>query len=239
LAALADLPDSPLGVAFSGGLDSSVLLHALGQRCPDRLQALHVDHGLQPESAAWAADCQARASAWGLRCQVLRVRVERAPAESLEAAARRARFRALAEALGAGSLLALAQHREDQAETVLLRLLRRAGPRGLAAMRRHSTSAEGLRLWRPLLDLPRAALADYAARHGITGVVEDPMNLDPRFDRVLLRREVMPVLAGRWPDAAASLAASAALLAADDLGREAATRLALARCRGLDPASLL
>lgn len=237
-AALQTLPETALAVAFSGGLDSSVLLHALARRCPDRLEALHVDHGLQANSARWADVCRARAASWGIACRVLQIEVDPAHPGGLEAAARAARYQAMTAALSPGTRLALAHHREDQAETVLLRLLRRAGPRGLASMRGLRPGEHGVWIWRPLLDLPRAALQDYARRHGIEAI-DDPMNHDTRFDRVYLRRVVLPALQARWPDSAGALAGSAALLAADDRRREAELTRALARCRGLDPRTLL
>jgi tRNA(Ile)-lysidine synthase len=238
LAALADAPEAPLAVAFSGGLDSSVLLHALCRAAPGRVEALHVNHGLQPDAAAWADHCRAQAAAWGVSFRVLSARVDPTAPGGLEAAAREARYRALAEALAPGSVLVLAHHREDQAETVLLRLLRRSGPHGLAGMRGHGLSAQGLRLWRPLLELPRTALRRYAIEQQIQAL-DDPMNHDPRFDRVHLRQRVLPALRERWPDADAALASSAALLEADQQRRGLALRQALARCRGLDPAALL
>jgi tRNA(Ile)-lysidine synthase len=153
-----------------------------------------------------------------------------------EAAARSARLAAFAEELRPGEWLALAHHQDDQAETLLLRLLRASGGHGVAAMRDVREFAAG-RLWRPLLALPRAKLRDYAQAHGLRWI-EDPSNASDAFDRNFLRRHVMPVLAGRWPHAAASLARSAALLAedADLLAQETARRLAL--LQGLDPGVL-
>lgn len=234
--ALAELPEGPLWVAFSGGPDSSVLLHALARRRPPALAAVHVDHGLHGQSAAFAARCQQLAAAWGVRCEVLRIEV--AGSGGLEAAAREARYRALAGFLPAGAVLALAHHRDDQAETVLLRLLRGSGGRGLAAMRTWAVSTSGLALWRPLLALPRAAVLDYARRHGL-GTLDDPMNLDLRFDRVFLRQHVLPQLERRRPGAAAAIARSARLLAAEDRLRENLIGDALAQCRALAPSSLL
>lgn len=238
LHALDPLPDEPVVVAFSGGMDSTVLLHALQRRGARALSAIHVDHGLQAAAGGWAAHCRALVARWSIPLQVVRAEIDPASPGGLEAAAREARYAALAAALPPGALLALAHHQDDQAETVLLRLLRRAGPRGLSAMQSRSQGAAGLQLWRPLLGLPRASLLDYADRHGLPRL-DDPMNADPRFDRVFLRREILPMLTARWPQAPAALAASAALLGAarERQGRE--LRQALARCRGLDPASLL
>lgn len=238
LRALACLPDLPLAVGFSGGMDSSVLLHALAGLRRGQVQAVHVDHGLDPQSTRWAAHCQSQAASWGVPCQILRVQVDPRHPGGLEAAARQARYQAIAEVLGPDAVLVLAHHLEDQAETVLLRLLRRAGPRGLAAMRRRAAAPGGLQLWRPLLGLSRTELADYAAQQQIAHL-DDPMNADCRFDRVWLRRQVLPLLGQRWPDASLALADSAALLADEDDAREVDGRQALAACRGLDPHTLL
>lgn len=238
LTALDALPDLPLAVGFSGGRDSSVLLHALSLQRPGRVIALHVDHGLQAASASWAEHCAAQAAGWGVPCRILRVSPAGDHPGGLEAAARQARYQAFADALGPGSILVLAHHQEDQAETVLLRLLRRAGPHGLAAMRPEAPGPGGIRLCRPLLGLPRAALLDYADSRQIA-FVDDPMNADSRFDRVFLRRQVLPTLQARWPDAARALAESAALLAGEDARRDSECQTALATCRGLDPDTLL
>jgi tRNA(Ile)-lysidine synthase len=143
--------------------------------------------------------------------QVLRVHVDHASGRGPEDAARAARLQAFRAALGASDVLALAHHRDDQAETVLLRLLRGAGGDGLAAMRRRSRLGT-LHLWRPLLDLPRTALHEHATVHALNWI-EDPSNADARYDRNFLRHRVMPVLAERWPHATRNLARSAALLA--------------------------
>jgi len=230
-------PGCPVRVAFSGGMDSTVLLHWLASSPGVRaggLRVLHVDHGLHPDSAAWAAHCAAFCRALGLDFESRRVAVRDAGG-GLEAAARDARHAALAEGLQPGERVALAHHRDDQAETVLLRLLRGAGD-GLAAMRPLRRAGEGW-LWRPLLAVPRAALADYARAQGLAWV-EDPSNALEHADRNFLRRQVLPKLAERWPQASAGLARSAALLAtqADLLADEDARRLA--QVQGLDPATV-
>lgn len=236
---LATLPAGPIAVAFSGGLDSSVLLHALAALDAVRargLRALHVDHALQDESTDWAARCQRVAAALGVACTTLRIDVARGSGLGLEAAARRARHAALQSELRDGEILAFAHHRDDQAETVLLKLLRGAGPEGLAAMRPLRRFGRG-HAWRPLLPLPRAALRGYAEHHGL-GWVNDPSNADPLFDRNYLRLDVLPRLRKRWPEADASIAQSANWVrtAADYIDAEA--RLALARVQGGDPTTL-
>ncbi len=146
-----------------------------------------------------------------VRCRVLDVVVAPAPDESLEAAARAARYGALAAELAQGELLLTAHHQEDQLETVLLALMRGSGVRGLAAMR-PAMPWQGSLLLRPLLGVARAELESYAQRHGLAWS-EDPTNLDERFDRNFLRRRVLPLLRERWPAAAATAGRSAALLA--------------------------
>ena len=230
-------PGCPVRVAFSGGMDSTVLLHWLASSPAVRaggLRAMHVDHGLQPDSAAWAVRCADECARLGVAFESRRVAVRDA-GDGLEAAAREARHAALAEGLQPGERVALAHHRDDQAETVLLRLLRGSGD-GLAAMRPLRRFGAGW-LWRPLLDEPREALARYAREHGLAWI-EDPTNALPHADRNFLRLEVMPRLAGRWPGAAAGLALGAAHLAtqADLLAGEEARRLA--QVQGLDPSTL-
>lgn len=212
------LPDEAAGaaiiVALSGGLDSSVLLHGLAAQPVIRrrgLRALHVHHGLQPEADAWAAHCRALCAALDVALEVRRVEVDHDAGIGLEAAARAARHAAFAEALGGGGIIALAHHRDDQAETFLLRALRSSGPEGLAAMRPWRRFAAGW-MWRPLLGQPRARLEAWARAHGLDWI-EDPANLDPAHDRSFLRTRLMPLLRERWPAADEAFARSAALCA--------------------------
>lgn len=198
-------------VAYSGGMDSHVLLHALAA-LRDALgvpvAAVHVNHGLQADAARWEAHCRAVCAGLGLACASLSVDARAARGDSPEAAARAARYRALAEWLPEGHCLLTAQHRDDQAETLLLQLLRGAGVHGLAAMPEYGEFAAGTRL-RPLLDMPRAALHAYAEHEGLHWV-SDPSNFDTGYDRNYLRHQVLPALAARWPAATASLARGAA-----------------------------
>ena len=215
-----------LVVAHSGGPDSLALLLAAAQLAPAmgfRLRALHVHHGLHADADRWAAQACAQACALALPCDVLRVTV--AQTASLEGAARRARYDALAEALATDEALLLGHHQDDQAETLLLRLMRGAGMHGLSGMRAvsHWQRPGGVMpRWRPWLGLPRAALARWLSRamacqtsHGasLQEPVQDPANQDPRFDRTLLRHQVLPLLQTRWPQATAQLARSALQLA--------------------------
>jgi tRNA(Ile)-lysidine synthase len=236
--ALAPLHGRRLLVGFSGGMDSTVLLHALaasGQAFAG-LRAIHVDHGLHADSARWARHCQDTCDALGVELQLQRVRV-RTRGKGLEAAARDARLAAFAAALDAGETLVLAQHRDDQAETLLLRLLRGAGSDGLGAMRAARGFAAGT-LARPLLELPRARLHDYAIAQGLAWL-DDPSNADLRHDRNHLRHVMLPALRARWPQADLALATSARLAGEDAglLADEAAQRLAGVRLPG-EPGAL-
>jgi tRNA(Ile)-lysidine synthase len=231
LAPLQVHPHGALVVALSGGLDSTVLLHALAASPQARargLRAMHVHHGLHPDADRWQAHCERSCAALDVPLASVGVNVEPV-GEGLEAAARRARHAALEASLADGDILALAHHRDDQAETFLLRALRASGTDGLAAMRPWRAMGRGY-LWRPLLGLPRAALSAYAQAHALTWI-EDPSNADTRFDRNFLRADVLPLLRGRWPDAEAAFARSAALCAqaADLLDEGDAALLAAVR----------
>ncbi len=210
LANLTPLCNAPTWyIAYSGGLDSTVLLHLLAQLAREqalpRLVALHVHHGLQTAADAWPAHCSRVCHGLGVPLQILRVTVE--PGASLEQAARNARYGAFSSCLQAEELLLTAQHRDDQAETLLFRLLRGAGVRGLAAMPAQRRLGAGW-LVRPLLDCPRSALLDYAQAHQLDWV-EDPSNADTQLSRNYLRHTVLPSVHGRWPQASAALARSA------------------------------
>ncbi len=197
-----------LCVAYSGGVDSSALLHALvalRRRHRFGLRALHVDHGLQPAAARWARAAATRARRWCVPLRTVRVRV--AAGGSLEAAARAARYDALAARLAPGEFLLSAHNQDDQLETVLLQLVRGAGLAGLAAMPERAPFAAGV-LLRPLLPVPRALLHAYLERAGVSWC-EDPSNADERFDRSFLRQRVVPLLRARWPAVAATVSRSA------------------------------
>jgi len=196
-------------IAFSGGLDSTVLLHLLASLAKTEalptLSAVHVHHGLQGAADAWPAHCQSICDSLSVPLRIMRVQVR--PGASLEQAARDARYRAFAEVTGAGEVLLTGQHRDDQAETLLFRLLRGAGVRGLAAMPESRPLAAGY-LVRPLLLASRDELEAYARAHQLEWI-EDPSNADPGFSRNHLRHHVFPALTQQWPQAAASLARTA------------------------------
>jgi tRNA(Ile)-lysidine synthase len=168
---------------------------------------VHVDHGLHPDSAAWAARSVAVARGLGVACEVLTAQVARGRGDSLEARAREARYRLLAGVMRPGEVLLTAHHEDDQLETVLLMLLRGAGVAGLAAMPELTRFPPGL-LVRPLLTRSRAALEAFV-RAAALPHVEDPSNLDERLDRNFLRRRVLPAVRERWPAAAATVSRSA------------------------------
>jgi len=208
--ALEEAGEASLLVAYSGGPDSTALLHALATRAPrPALRALHVDHGLHAESGVWALHCRRFCASLDVPFEAIRVTVDLTRGEGIEAAARRARLAAFAAAVKPGERLVLAHHRDDQVETVLLKLLRGAGPEGLAGMRACRPLGAGL-LWRPLLELPRTVLLDHVAGFALD-TVHDPSNDDPRIARAYLRGTVLPALLAQWPQAAASIAHSARL----------------------------
>jgi tRNA(Ile)-lysidine synthase len=211
LAALAPWRAAPAWrVAFSGGLDSTVLLHLLAElrarEALPPLSAIHVAHGLQVAAEPWPEHCRAVCARLGVELRVVPVAVARDVA-SLEQSAREARYAAFRDNLAAGEVLLTGQHRDDQAETLLFRLLRGAGVRGLAGMAANRPLGAG-HLVRPLLGVARAELEAHARNHGLSWV-EDPSNADTRFARNYLRQRVMPLLAAQWPGASASLARAA------------------------------
>ncbi|HEX7970861.1 MAG TPA: tRNA lysidine(34) synthetase TilS [Thiobacillus sp.] len=246
-------PHARLALALSGGIDSVVLLHALlalRERHPFELLAVHVHHGLSPHADDWAGFCARLCASHAVTLSVERVQIARDDAAGIEAAARRERQRIFA-ALDVDFLLT-AHQQDDQAETLVLQLLRGAGPKGLAAMaelqRRPGWRAAQLR---PLLNLARADLRDYAEAHRLAWV-DDESNRDTRYRRNALRQQVMPVLAAHFPGAGGTLARAAALQAdaaelLDDLARldaaeaiagdrldcDALARLTLPRARNL------
>ncbi|MBD9503542.1 tRNA lysidine(34) synthetase TilS [Pseudomonas sp. BGr12] len=203
-------------VALSGGLDSTVLLHLLAQLAAREalppISAIHVHHGLQAVADAWPEHCQRFCDSLGVPMQVARVQVD--DGASQERAAREARYAAFAAALGEGECLLTGQHRDDQAETVLFRLLRGAGVRGLSAMAVSRPFGVGM-LLRPLLGFSRAELERYAHCHGLIWV-EDPSNASDDYDRNYLRNRVLPGIVQRWPSAVETIARSAEHLAEAD-----------------------
>ncbi|MCF8203832.1 MAG: tRNA lysidine(34) synthetase TilS [Methylotenera sp.] len=238
-------PTAPaVAVAFSGGLDSTALLHAVTRTVTaQRVVALHVHHGLQPQADAWAAQCRAVAEGWGASFVCTRLNGQPGPAESLEAWARAGRHQALHDmAVAAGAdLLLLAHHRRDQAETFVLQAMRGAGLAGLAGMPR-AQWRHGVCWARPWLDRPRESIEAYALMHGLRWI-DDPSNADARLARNRLRQQLWPAFpaaesglaqAARWAQEADALAEE---IATQDLAHLAAgARLDLPGLMQLSPA---
>jgi tRNA(Ile)-lysidine synthase len=216
-------------VAYSGGVDSHVLLQCAAEWCQltasgfdagasdttnnkarprdFSLRAHHIDHGLQAQSAQWAAHCETVCGRLRIPLTATRVAVDLKSGYSPEDAARRARYDALMADLQADEVLLLGQHADDQAETLLLQLLRGAGVNGLAGMPVFKGFGRG-HIARPMLQVTSATIRQYAGSQGLQWV-EDPSNRDDNVDRNLLRNQVLPLLKSRWPAAVASIARSA------------------------------
>lgn len=202
-------PPLPLAVAFSGGVDSTALLHAAAVLWPRQVHAIHVHHGLQAAADAFESHCVRAAQSAGVPLTVRRVDARHAPGESPEDAARRARYEVLAEAAreaGVACVL-LAQHADDQVETLLLALSRGAGLPGLASMPRRFERHEVVFL-RPLLAVPGAALREWLSSQAIP-CIEDPSNADVRYTRNRIRHEVLPALEKAFPQFRETFARSA------------------------------
>lgn len=196
-------PEEPLAVGLSGGCDSVVLLHLLASlELGARLGAVHVHHGLSPNADYWADFCSSLCARLGIALQVKRVGVDRKSGQGLEAAARTARYAAFSAS--DKPTIFLAHHQGDQAETLLFNLLRGSGVAGAAAMadqRQHGA----LRILRPLLHIPRAALVAYAVDNALVWI-EDESNADITLTRNFLRHQVLTVINQRFPAAELSLA---------------------------------
>lgn len=197
-------------IAYSGGMDSHCLLHALATLASElpQLRAIHVNHGLNPASQTWARHCELVCHQLTIPYYLLTVTVPRSSAQGLEAAARTARYQAFAQLIDQNDLLLTAHHLDDQAETLLLQLLRGSGARGLAAMPLLTKFKHGY-LARPLLKHSRAELLEYAQNQGLNWI-DDDSNLNQHYDRNYLRHQIFPLLRQRWPSAAVTLARAAA-----------------------------
>src|SRR5262249_2960895 len=198
-----------IAVGLSGGIDSVVLLHLLKQH--PGVSAIHVHHGLSPNADEWAAFCRRLCRQWAVPLKVSKVKVRRS-GKGLEAAAREARYAAFAKL--DVDVIALAHHLDDQAETVLMNLLRGAGLRGASGMRALSR-LEGKPLAPPLLEVSRARIEEYARAHGLEWI-EDESNADEALTRNFLRRRVGPLLETRFPDWRRALARAARLFSEKD-----------------------
>jgi tRNA(Ile)-lysidine synthase len=195
-------PQLPVAVALSGGADSCALLLACAQQWPGQVRAVHVHHGLQSAADQFAARSQELCDKLAIPLAVQHVNAQHAPGDSPEDAARQARYAAFQQALqthwgGSVSHLALAQHADDQAETILLALSRGAGLPGLSAMPALAERG-GLRIHRPWLDVSAQQLRDWLVQEGVSWV-EDPTNQDERYTRNRIRHELLPVLEKAFP----------------------------------------
>lgn len=202
-------------VAYSGGLDSHVLLHsvvALSSGLQGReLVALHINHGLSGKADEWMAHCKIQCETLGIPFNNINVDAKNKIGDSPEATARNVRYQAFGEFMQSGDCLLTAHHQDDQAETMLIQLLRGAGPRGLAAMPTHAEFAAGWHA-RPLLSFSRNELHGYAQQNALSWI-DDESNSDTRFDRNFLRHEIIPLLKSRFPGMAATVSRSARLCA--------------------------
>jgi tRNA(Ile)-lysidine synthase len=190
-------------VGLSGGVDSVVLLHALSKQNPSA-KAVHVHHGLSPNADRWAAFCRRLCKRWGVPLTLRRVKVAKRGG-GLEAAAREARYKVFSQM--EADCIVLAHHLDDQAETVLMNLLRGAGRRGASGMRRESQFS-GKTLLRPLLDVPREAIVAYAREHRLAWI-EDESNADETLTRNFVRRRIGPLLEQKYPKWRENLARAA------------------------------
>ncbi len=190
-------------IAYSGGVDSLVLLHCFKQ-IKANARAVHVHHGLQDVADDWVHHCQQTCDALNIPLDVLYVDAKQKPGTSPEESARNARYQALQKNLKAGDCLVTAQHLNDQAETLLLQLFRTASAAGLSAMPACKTFGKFLHI-RPLLSFSRKDIENYAAQNKLQWV-EDPSNDDVSYDRNFLRKEILPQLENRWPEVNAQMA---------------------------------
>lgn len=214
--------EQTLVLAYSGGIDSHVLLHALvvlrdKGLLTNAISALHIHHGLSPNADKWLAHCRQTCLDMKVAFQGVKVNLASDSGQSLEALAREARYAKLLELAPANSVILLAQHQDDQLETFLLQLKRGAGPKGLAAMALYSTKSVGqlnkvVHLLRPFLALTQQNINDYAKQQDLVWV-EDESNQNTHFERNFLRHDILPSLIKKWPDIAKTVSRSAALCA--------------------------
>lgn len=209
IATLIPVASGRIFIGFSGGIDSTVLLHLCATQAAlkAKLVAVYVNHGLQSQADDWGNHCRQQADWLGVEFLSLKVDAKPATGESPEAAARNARYRAMQDLLQADDLMLFAQHREDQMETMLLQLFRGAGVKGLAAMPAITGFGQG-RLLRPLLGIGKVDIEEYASQHSLSWI-EDPSNLSSDFDRNFLRNQITPLLKQRWPSLDKTIARSA------------------------------
>jgi tRNA(Ile)-lysidine synthase len=225
-----------ISVAYSGGSDSSVLLEAMLRlrEMPDgdfpALRAVHVHHGLQPEADDWLEHCRSRCEERGVEFLGLKVSVPRPRSQSIEDFAREKRYQAFADCLLDGEVICTGQHANDQAETVLLQLLRGAGPRGLAAMPVIRPLRKGY-LARPMLEIEKAVITDCVRAWNLE-VIQDLMNFDQNFARVRVRQSLMDSMIQQFPGAVKTLNRSAKLQSAASEAIDTLAGLDFDQCQG-------
>ncbi|MFT5757638.1 MAG: tRNA(Ile)-lysidine synthase [Alteromonadaceae bacterium] len=205
-------PSKDIVIAYSGGVDSQVLLHALATlknqgQLTNAIQVCHVNHGLSEHAFTWQEFAQQQAEKLALPIAVCQVNVIAQKQQSLEELARNARYKALQQSASDNALIVTGHHSDDQSETFLLALKRGAGLKGLSAMKT-STSLGKQILVRPLLHIPRKIIMAYATKYALSWI-EDESNQDVRFDRNFIRHNIMPVLSERWPSILTTIARSA------------------------------
>jgi tRNA(Ile)-lysidine synthase len=202
-------PLARLYIGFSGGIDSHVLLHLCAEinSIKDKITAVYVHHGLQEQADYWSEHCQMIAEKLGLGFLALTVDAKATKGESPEESARNARYQAFQSLIEVNDVLLIAQHREDQMETVLLQLIRGSGLRGLSGMPEQALFGKG-KLLRPLLHVSKLAIIEYAKKYNLHWV-EDPSNQEQDFNRNYLRHEILPKLKQRWPSVDRTFARSA------------------------------
>ena len=205
---LAGIAAEPIVVGFSGGVDSTVLLHLLAacreQGLLKTLSAVHIHHGLSELADDWQAFCQRFCDALNIPLTVAHVELSGTSGGGIEQEARQARYDVFRRALEEGGFLLMGHHQDDQAETLLLRLFRGTGPDGLQGIPKRRPLGNG-EILRPLLDVSRADIEHYARQHQLQWI-EDRSNADKRFSRNFLRHQIIPEIEQRWPGASRRMA---------------------------------
>lgn len=207
-------------VAYSGGVDSHVLLHGLSllrEKFIFTLHAVHIHHGLSANADQWQSHCRGECASLQVPFRTANVTLQNTSRTSLEALAREARYKKIVELVPDNSTVLLAQHQDDQLETFLLQLKRGAGPKGLSGMTQSwkmtdQLNSKQVNCYRPLLGIKRQAILDYAVEHNLRWC-EDESNENTDFDRNFLRHDVLPIMQQRWPELAKSVSRSAHLCA--------------------------
>ncbi|SMF05524.1 tRNA(Ile)-lysidine synthase [Alteromonadaceae bacterium Bs31] len=204
-------------LGFSGGLDSTVLLHQLKSLGLNNLVAVHVNHQLMPEADGWEQHCASIAASWACDFESRKVQLGNTGG-GVEEAARSARYKVFSECVTQQDVLLTAHHADDQAETLLFRLFRGSGLKGLAAVRAQTSlkmDKVSFEVLRPFLHCSREQILDYARAHHLSWI-DDSSNNDQHFDRNYLRHSLLPLVQKKWPGVCSKLATSASLLAESD-----------------------